>query len=704
MRFAIKHEIPGRIRFDLQGKIPEHDAIALEETFLTLPCVTKCVAYPKAGSLSVAFEGTGKAELALARTTVVSKLKALTYKEVKTWEPENSLMLAPRPRHLFTQIANMIVFRAMRRWFLPAPLRTAWTIISAIPFWKAALDSLRHGRLDVPVLDGAAIAMGFIQGKPATAGSTIFLLKVGEILEDYTQRRSESSLVRSLLDIPSTATVVEGDIERQVGIAEIKRGDTVVVRLGCQVPADGEVISGEAGVNQSSLTGEPLAIVRKKGDTVYAGTTVEEGEIFIRVSGNPEESKLRSIVSMVEQSEALKSSDQKHIEAMADKLVPWNFLLAGIVALTTRNLTKTAAALMVDYSCALRLSGSIAVMAAQSESAKRGFTVKGSRYFKHMAEADVIVFDKTGTLTQATPSVREVTSYNEMPAEEVLRLAACLEEHFPHPVARAVVNEAMKRGLEHRERHAEVEYVVAHGIASSINGKRCVIGSEHFVVEDEHVPIAPAELEAIHEKACGTSPLFLAVDNVLWGVLYIEDPLKENVAEVMDELKEAGFKRVIMLTGDNERSARRIAAKTGISEFKADLLPEHKHEIVEQLQAEGHRVVMVGDGVNDSPALAAAHVSIAMSSGSAVAREAADISLVSDDLHSLVELRKLSCILEKRMAQGYRVTIGFNTLLLALGIGGIITPQASSLLHNSATVGISAYNARAFLPEPTEED
>lgn len=704
MRFAIKHEIPGRIRFDLQGKIPEHDAIALEETFLTLPCVTKCVAYPKAGSLSVAFEGTDKAELALARTTVVSKLKALTYKEVKTWEPENSLMLAPRPRHLFTQIANMIMFRAMRRWFLPVPLRTAWTIISAIPFWKAALDSLRHGRLDVPVLDGAAIAMGFIQGKPATAGSTIFLLKVGEILEDYTQRRSESNLVRSLLDIPSTATVVEGDVEREVAIGELKHGDTVVVRLGCQIPADGEVVSGEAGVNQSSLTGEPLAIVRKKGDTVYAGTTVEEGEIFIRISGNPEESKLRSIVSMVEQSEALKSSDQKHIEAMADKLVPWNFLLAGIVALTTRNLTKTAAALMVDYSCALRLSGSIAVMAAQSESAKRGFTVKGSRYFKHMAEADVIVFDKTGTLTQATPSVREVTSYNEMPAEEVLRLAACLEEHFPHPVARAVVNEAMKRGLEHRERHAEVEYVVAHGIASSINGKRCVIGSEHFVVEDEHVAIAPEELEAIHEKACGTSPLFLAVDNVLWGVLYIEDPLKENVAEVMDELKEAGFKRVIMLTGDNERSARRIAAKTGISEFKADLLPEHKHEIVEQLQAEGHRVVMVGDGVNDSPALAAAHVSIAMSSGSAVAREAADISLVSDDLHSLVELRKLSCILEKRMAQGYRFTIGFNTLLLALGIGGIITPQASSLLHNSATVGISAYNARAFLPESAEKE
>ncbi len=703
MRFAIKHEVPGRIRFNLLGKVPEHDAIALEETFLALPCVTKCVAYPKAGALAVSFEAESRAGLAQARATVVTKLQELTYEEVAAWQPENSLALAPRPRHLFTQIANMIVFRALRRWFLPAPLRAAWAFASAIPFWKAAFDSLRHGRLDVPVLDGAAIAMGFIQGKPATAGSTIFLLKVGEILEDYTQRRSESSLVRSLLDIPSTATLVEGDVEREVEVAELAKGDTIVVRLGNQIPVDGEVISGEAGVNQSSLTGEPLAIVRKTGDTVYAGTAVEEGEIFIRVAGNPEESKLRSIVSMVEQSEALKSSDQKHIEAMADKLVPWNFLLAGIVALTTRNLTKTAAALMVDYSCALRLSGSIAVMAAQSESAKRGFTVKGSRYFSHMAEADVIVFDKTGTLTQATPSVREVASYNATPEDEVLRLAACLEEHFPHPVARAVVNEALKQNLEHRERHAEVEYVVAHGIASSIDGKRCVIGSEHFVLEDENVPIAPAELEAIHEKAMGTSPLFLAVDGTLWGVLYIEDPLKENVAEVVQELRNEGFKRVIMLTGDNERSAKRIAAKTGITEFKAELLPEDKHTIVKQLQDEGYRVVMVGDGVNDSPALAAAHVSIAMSAGSAVAREAADISLVSDDLRSLVELRQLSRILEKRMRQGYRVTIGWNTLLLALGIGGIITPQASSFLHNSGTVGISAYNSRAFLPKAEEE-
>lgn len=702
MRYAIKHEVPGRIRFNLAGKIPESDAIALEETFLALPCVTGCVAYPKAGALAVTFEARGSSTLEEARSRVIDKMGSLTHKEIAAWEPDNSLALAPRPRHLFTQIANMIVARAMRRFFLPMPLRVAWTVIQAIPFWKAALTSLRHGRLDVPVLDGAAIAMGFIQGKPETAGSTIFLLKIGEILEDYTQRRSESSLVRSLLDIPSTAQRLDGDVETEVDVTELTRGDVIVVRLGNQIPVDGEVISGEAGVNQSSLTGEPLAIVRKQGDTVYAGTAVEEGEIFIRVAGDPEQSKLRSIVTMVEQSEALKSSDQKYVEAMADKLVPWNFLLAGIVALTTRNLTKTAAALMVDYSCALRLTGSLAVMAAQRESANRGFMVKGSRYFDHMAEADVIVFDKTGTLTQATPSVRQVDGYNAVSEEEVLRLAACLEEHFPHPVARAVVNEALRQGLEHRERHAAVEYVVAHGIASSIDGKRVVIGSEHFVLEDEHVQLPPEELDAIHEKALGTSPLFLAVDNVLIGVLYIEDPLKENVSNVVDELRAEGFKRVIMLTGDNERAAARIAAKAGITEFEAELLPEDKHAIVSRLQEEGRRVVMVGDGVNDSPALAAAHVSIAMSAGSAVAREAADISLVSDDLHSLVELRQLSRILEKRMHQGYRVTIGFNSVLLALGIGGVITPQMSSLLHNSATVGISAFNSRTFLPEPKD--
>ena len=708
MRYTIKHEVPGRIRFDLQGKIPESEAIALEEIFLLEQYVTKTIAYPKAGALVVFYDTDENIEnknkkiginLKNRRLAILKKMNNLDHEQIASWSPDNSLALAPRPRHMFTQIANMCLSRAFRRALLPFPLRVAWILFDAIPFWKAALNSLRAGRLDVPVLDGAAIAMGFIQGKPITAGNTIFLLKIGEILENYTQRRSESSLVRSLLDIPSTATVINEDIENEVEISQLKRNDIIVVRFGNQIPVDGEIISGKAGVNQSSLTGEAEAIIRKCGDTVYAGTTVEEGEIFIKVTGDPQDSKLRSIVTMVEQAENLKSANQQHVEEMANKLVPWNFLLAGAVALTTKNLTKTAAALMVDYSCALRLSGSIAVMAAQRESAQHGFTVKGSRFFDEMASADVIIFDKTGTLTKACPSVIDIATYNNIDPDEVLRLSACLEEHFPHPVARAVVNEALSRDLEHRERHADVEYVVAHGIASSIDGKRVVIGSEHFIIEDENVPVSNSDLQKIHNRADGTSPLFLAVDNQLWGVLYIEDPLKEDVKAVIDELQDEGFCRIIMLTGDSIRAAQRIAQKAGITEFKAELLPEDKKAIVQKLQEQGHHVVMVGDGVNDSPALACADVSIAMSTGSALAREAADISLVSNNLQSLLKLRQLSKILVKRMRNGYKFTIGLNSLLLGLGIGGIITPQTSSLLHNSGTVGISAYNSRKFLPQ-----
>ena len=701
MRYLIKNELPGRIRFDFQGKIPEHDAVALEELLIALPGVTKTVAYPKAGYLTVTFEETPRESLAATRESIVAYLDGLSLDEVKAWEPKDSLALAPRPRHLFHQLATMTVMHYARRFFLPKPILFAFRLWRAIPFWRAALKSLRQGKLDVAVLDGAAILMGFISGSSA-AGSSMFLLNVGGVLEDYTQRRSESSLVQSLLDIPTNARLVQGDMEFEVPISELKPGDVVVARFGDAVPVDGEVVSGEAAINQSSLTGEPIAIVRKKGDSVYAGTAVEEGEITIRITGDPQDSKIRSIVTTVEQSEALKSSDQKRVESMADSLVPWSFLLAGIVALTTRNLTKTTAALMVDYSCALKLSGSIAVMAAQRESAKRGFTVKGSRYFDHMAEADTIVFDKTGTLTQAAPAVCCVNTYDGYDETEVLRLAACLEEHFPHPVARAVVNKAMEEGIEHRERHAEVEYIVAHGIASSLDGKRCVIGSEHFVLEDEGVEISADELERIHAKANGTSPLYLAVDGILRGVVFIEDPMKPKVAQVIAELREQGFKHVIMLTGDNESTAKIIAKEAGITEFVAEMLPEDKHEYIKRLQEQGRRVCMVGDGVNDSPALSAAHVSVAMSGGSAVAREAADITLVSNDLEALVELRKISTILMSRMSKGYGFAIGFNSLLMALGIGGIITPQLSSALHNGSTVMLSAWEARKFLPEATE--
>lgn len=701
MNFEIVHEVPGRIRISLGGKISESHACALEERFGSLSVVSKCVAYPKAGSLAVWFSAQDGTSLWESRSIVLDELSAVdprTLVKAHDSNSEKAVVRAPRFRHLFTRIANMLVAHYIRRMMLPLPIKLAWTIWSALPFWMNAFKSLKQGRLDVPVLDAAAISMGLIQGKPSTSGSTMLLLHVGEALEDYTQRRAESGLISSLLTLPETVRVVREDLEVEIELSELKTGDCVVVRTGHQIPVDGTVVSGEAAVNQASLTGESLPVIRNAGDSVYAGTVVEDGELFISISGSPEESKLRSIVSMVEQSEELKSTDQRHIEHMADRLVPWNFLLATGVAAVTRNIEKTSSALMVDYSCALRLSGSIAVMAAQREGAQAGFMVKGSKYFNHMAQADTIVFDKTGTLTQAVPSVRKVSAYNGWERGEVLRFAACLEEHFPHPIARAVVNQASLEGLEHRERHAAVEYVVAHGIVSTLDGARVLIGSEHFVLEDEHIPISPDELEYIHEQSEGSSPLFLAVDGILRGVIYIDDPLKDNISTVFEELRGLGFKRIIMLTGDNEKSARRIAEIAGVDEYQADLLPEDKCRIITQLQESGHKVAMVGDGVNDSPALSRAYVSIAMGAGSAIAREAADIALVTDDLASLVALRKLSIGLEKRMQQGYFFTVAFNSILLALGISGVATPQLSSILHNSATIGISAINARHYLP------
>ncbi len=453
-------------------------------------------------------------------------------------------------------------------------------------------------------------------------------------------------------------------------------------------------------VNQSSLTGEPLAIERTVGDDVFAGTAVEDGEAYVRVKAAATDTKLRSIVSLVEQSEALKAETLSRREHLADAIVPWNFALAAGVWLRTRSLIRTSAALMVDYSCALKLTGAISVLTAMSQSAREGFTVKGSKHFEAMAQADTIVFDKTGTLTAASPKVADVLYFDGWDRTQVLRFSACLEEHFPHPVARAVVNAAAEAGLEHRERHAEVEYLVAHGIASSLDGKRCVIGSEHFVAEDEGVSISEEAHALISERLDGLSKLYLAVDGELKGVIGIEDPLKPGVPEALAELRALGFEHIVMLTGDNANAACRIAAEAGIDEFRADLLPEDKHVVVERMRAAGRRVVMVGDGVNDSPALSAANVGVAMGSGTAIAKEVADITLTDGDLTSLVTLRRLAMGLEERMDASFREVIGLNTLLLAGGVAGVIPPQVSSLIHNGSTVFLSARNARAYDVEP----
>lgn len=547
------------------------------------------------------------------------------------------------------------------------------------------------------MLDASAIGISFVKRDVDTAGQTMFLLNVGELLEDYTRAMSENELINSLLDVPDKAQKVVGDTEVSVAATELEPGDLVAVRTGMSICIDGVVEQGSAMVNQATLTGEPLAVERSVGDDVFAGTVVEDGGILVRVRANTAQTKLRSIVSLVQTADSLKSEGQSHMEDLANKIVPWNFLLAGLVALTTRSLIKTSAALMVDYSCALKLTGSVAVMTAMSDAAKMGVMVKGAKYFESFAKADTIVFDKTGTLTEAQPRLACVLTTDGWSEDEVLRLSACLEEHFPHPVARAVVNAARERGLEHRERHAAVEYIVAHGIASSIEGRRAIIGSAHFVFEDEGAQLESDIKERIESQMQGLSPLYLAVDGTVVGVLGIEDPLKPGVREAIADLHALGVKHVVMLTGDSERTAERIAREAGVDEFKAELLPEDKYAYVERIKGEGRHVAMVGDGVNDSPALGLADVGLAMGGGSDIAKEVADIILTDTDLAAIVRLRRMSQGLIDRLTSSYSKVMLTNSALLALGITGAITPQASSLLHNGSTIAYSLGNAKAYL-------
>ena len=692
MQYTIVSEIPGRIRVNLAGIVPDADAEPLRVALEKAPTIESARVYARIGSVALTYNAADPA----ARDAALNWLGLVDAAAVDAARADCAGMVAPSTDALLLNIAELVGFHYARRWFLPAPIRAAWTVWSYRKFLAAGLRSLVNGRLDVPVLDAAAVGISFAKGDFLTAGSTMFLLNIGEALEDYTKARSQHELIYSLLAMPETARRIEAGEEVGVPASDLAEGDLIVVRTGMPVCVDGTVERGRAMVNQAALTGEPLAVERVEGDSVFAGTACEDGEIFVRVTSGAGNTKLRSIVSMVEQSEGLKSSVQGRRERLADAIVPWNFLLAGAVALTTRSLVKTSAALMVDYSCALKLTSSISVLAAMSQSARAGFTVKGSRHFEQLAAADTIVFDKTGTLTAATPQLADVLAFAGWTQEEVLRFSACLEEHFPHPVARAVVHAAEARGLEHRERHAEVEYVVAHGIASSLDGKRVVIGSKHFVMEDEHVDVPASVAEKIDESAHGLSTLYLAVNGELVGALLISDPIKPGVAEAIGTLRKLGFEHIVMLTGDNEAAAARIAADAGITEFAANLLPEDKHNYVAHLREQGRRVVMVGDGVNDSPSLSAADVGVAMGNGTAIAREVADVTLNRGDLCSLVALRRLSMELMERMDVTFREVIGFNSTLLALGIAGAIAPQTSSLLHNTSTVFFSMRDSRAY--------
>lgn len=690
MRFSIISEIPGRTRLQLAGPVPESDLDALLKLGGDIDGVRKVRVYGRIGQMAFEYDEP-------RRDAVLAAVGALDAQAIADAKTGYVMQLEPRKHKLVMDLATLIGAHYVRRWFLPTPLRAVFVVAGYMAFLHAALHELAQPRLTVPVLDASAIGISFVKRDVDTAGQTMFLLNVGELLEDYTRAMSENELINSLLDVPDKAQKVVGDTEVSVAATDLVPGDLVAVRTGMSICIDGVVEQGSAMVNQATLTGEPLAVERSAGDDVFAGTVVEDGSILVRVRANTAQTKLRSIVSLVQTADSLKSEGQSHMEDLANKIVPWNFLLAGLVALTTRSLIKTSAALMVDYSCALKLTGSVAVMTAMSDAAKMGVMVKGAKYFESFAKADTIVFDKTGTLTEAQPRLACVLTTDGWSEDEVLRLSACLEEHFPHPVARAVVNAARERGLEHRERHAAVEYIVAHGIASSIEGRRAIIGSAHFVFEDEGAQLESDIKERIESQMQGLSPLYLAVDGTVVGVLGIEDPLKPGVREAIADLHALGVKHVVMLTGDSERTAERIAREAGVDEFKAELLPEDKYAYVERIKREGRHVAMVGDGVNDSPALGLADVGLAMGGGSDIAKEVADIILTDTDLAAIVRLRRMSQGLIDRLTSSYSKVMLTNSALLALGITGMITPQTSSLLHNGSTIAYSLSNAKAYL-------
>ena len=692
MQYRILNETPGRTRVALAGRVPDSDLDALIDVAMSCPSITRVQIYGRIGQMAVTYPADAE-----ARRAALDHLAGIDADAIAEAKQGYAMPLAPRTHALFMNLALLVSRYFAKRWFLPMPIRTALAIANYWPFLRAGLKALSRAKLTVPVLDAAAIGISFVKRDPATAGQTMFLLNVGEVMEDYTRALSENELISSLLDVPDTARKVEGDTEVDVPASSLQAGDLVAVRTGMAICIDGVVEQGTAMVNQATLTGEPLAVERTVGDDVFAGTAVEDGDILVRVRANTGQTKLRSVVSLVEQADSLKSESQSHMEALADKIVPWNFALAAAVALTTRSLIKTSAALMVDYSCALKLTGTIAVMTAMSNAAKVGIMVKGAKYFESFAHADTIVFDKTGTLTEAAPRLAKVLAVDGWPEDEVLRFAACLEEHFPHPVARAVVHAAEERGLAHRERHAAVEYIVAHGVASSLDGKRVTIGSAHFVLEDEGATIDDDKRSEVDAAMEGLSPLYLAVDGEVVGVLGVEDPIKDGVPQAIKHLHELGFEHIVMLTGDAERTAARIAKEAGIDEFAADLLPEDKYAYLDALKAQGRIVAMVGDGVNDSPALSHADVGLAMGQGSDIAKEVADVILSDTDLESIVRLRMISRGLIDRLNSSYAKVMGVNSALLALGIGGAITPQTSSLLHNAGTIAFSLQNTKPYL-------
>ena len=631
------------------------------------------------------------------RQTIIELLRGFHYEDVEV--PEGLIENSGRELNNTYQekLIGKIVFHYARRWILPYPIRICLTSLRSVKYIWKGLTTLAAGKIEVPVLDATAIGVSVLRSDFNTAGSIMFMLGIGELLEEWTHKKSVDDLARTMSLNVGKVWLVSGGQEVLVPTSQIKAGDKVVVHMGNIIPFDGVVAEGEAMVNQASLTGESVPVRKTVESTAYAGTVVEEGELTILVKEVGGSSRFEKIVKMIEDSEKLKSGAESKAEHLADKLVPYSLGGTILTYLLTRNVTKALSILMVDYSCALKLAMPISVLSAIREASLYNVTVKGGKYLEAVAEADTIVFDKTGTLTKAKPTVVDVVSFNGESTDELLRIAACLEEHFPHSMAKAVVDAATQKNLEHEEMHSKVEYIVAHGIASKINEKRAVIGSAHFVFEDENCVIPEGEQEKFDALPKEYSHLYLAIEGKLAAVICIEDPLREEASAVVQSLKRAGLSKVVMMTGDSERTAAAIAKRVGVDEYYSEVLPEDKASFVEREKAAGRKVIMIGDGINDSPALSAANVGIAISDGAEIAREIADITVSSDDLYQIVTLKLLSDSLMERIKKNYRRIVGFNSLLIVLGVTGVIQPTTSALLHNSSTLLIGLESMQNLL-------
>ena len=692
MKCTILHEGKGRMRVHVEKvRMTLHRADVLEAYLNHHDAIVHAAVYERTGDVVITYTGRRSSAIAVLAGY---KFDVAEYDALVTSADSRRLN-----REYQDKMFDLVAGRCLRKLFLPAPLDAAYTAFRSIRFlWKGVRCVLSR-RLEVEVLDALSIGVSLLRGDFGTAGSVMFLLNLGSLLEEWTRKKSLDDLARSMALNVDKVWVRSQGTEVLVPLTKVRSGDEVVVRSGNMIPLDGTVLEGEAMVNQAALTGESMPVRKAEGSTLYAGTVVEEGECVFIAKAEGGSNRYDKIVAMIEESEKLKSSTESRALALADKLVPWCLGATVVTYLLTRNATRAISCLMVDFSCALKLSMPLAVLSAMRECGSYHITVKGGKYLEALSKADTIVFDKTGTLTRATPQVVEVVPFSGCNEREVLQLAACLEEHFPHSMANAVVRAAKERGISHEEMHSEVEYIVAHGIASRVGGQRVVIGSHHFVFEDEKCTIPTAEQQKFDALKPAYSHLYMAASGQLVGVICISDPLRPEAAAVLNGLRALGIRNTVMMTGDSERTAAAIAKQVGVDRFFAEVLPEDKANFVQQAKAEGHTVVMIGDGINDSPALSAADIGIAINSGAAIAREIADVTIKADSLEELVALKAIANSLQKRVHANYRFVLTFNSALIALGALGILQPASSAMLHNLSTIGISLKSMTNLLPE-----